>query len=92
VPRIEVDTGQLTGAAAAQAGVSANLSELAGRVSAVGSGASVAGAPEAEAALMAWADHWAGSLNANALAVDGLAVNLGASAAAYTTCDATAIP
>jgi hypothetical protein len=90
VPRIEVDTGQLTGAASEQGNVAASLSEVAGRVTALDPG--VAGAPEAEAALMAWSQHWSGSLSANAAAVGGLALNLGASASAYLTCDATAIP
>jgi hypothetical protein len=90
MPRIEVDTGQLSGAAAEQATVAATLSELAGRVTALDPG--VAGAPEAEAALMAWSQHWSGSLSANAAAVSGLAFNLGASAGAYLTCDANAIP
>jgi hypothetical protein len=92
MPRIEVDTGQLTGAAADQASVASNLYDIGSRVTAVGADASVLGMPQAMSALEAWAEHWSGSLSANATAVSGLSFNLFTSASNYLTCDANAIP
>jgi len=92
VPRIEVDTGQLQGAAAAQATVAANLSELVGRLAAVSASASAAGAPEAQAALMSWCSNWEGSLSATASSVSSLGTNTQAAASAYLATDQTAMP
>jgi hypothetical protein len=86
--RIEVDSGQLSAAAAEQLQVATTLSEIAGRAAAVGFDAGAAGAPEA---LMNFCDHWSGSLRANAEAVGGLGTNTDAAASAYVTCDAQAI-
>jgi hypothetical protein len=92
MPRIEVDTGQLTGAAADQADVATSLYDLSSRVSAVGADSGVLGLPQAQSALEAWAEHWSGSLTANAGSVGGLSLNLFTSASNYVTCDANAIP
>jgi hypothetical protein len=89
--RIGVDSGRLSAAATEQLQVATTLSEIAGRAAAVGFDAGAAGAPEAEAALMNFCDHWSGSLRANAEAVGGLGSNTEAAASAYVTCDANAI-
>jgi hypothetical protein len=89
--RIEVDTGQLSAAAAEQADIALALTEIAGRAAALGSNAAAAGAPQAQAALMAFCEHWSGSLRANAEAVGGLGTNVAAAASHYVTCDANAI-
>jgi uncharacterized protein YukE len=92
VPRIEVDTGQLQGAAAQQASVAASLSELCGRLAAVGASAAAAGAPEAQAAIASWCANWEGSLGATASAVGGLGANTQAAASAYLMTDEGAMP
>jgi uncharacterized protein YukE len=92
VPRIEVEPGQLQGAAAQQATVAASLTELVGRIAAVGASASAAGAPEAQDALMSWCANWQGSLGATASSVSALGTNTQAAASAYLQTDATAMP
>jgi len=92
VPRIEVDTGQLQGAAAAQATVAANLSELVGRLAAVSASASAAKPPEAQAALISWCSDGWNSLGATASSVSSLGTNTQAAASAYLATDRTAMP
>ena len=92
MPRIEVDPGQLQGAAAEQASVAASLSELVSRLAAVGASASAAGAPEAQDAITSWCANWEGSLGATASSVGALGTNTQAAASAYLTTDATAMP
>jgi hypothetical protein len=90
--RIEVDTGHLSAAAAEQQDVACALLEVAGRAATVGSNSSIAGAPDAQAALMAFSEHWTGSLRENAEAIGGIATNAAAAASTYVTCDTSAIP
>jgi hypothetical protein len=93
MPRIEVDTGQLSAVATEEAAVAAQVIELRGRVEALATqAASAAGHAGAGAAIGDCGLAWTTSLGGLANAVSGIATNMHAAADAYAQTDAGAIP
>jgi len=91
--RIEVDPGRLGQVGATHADLAGQVTELRGRLDAVGmQAAAAAGDPTAGAAAEGCARAWSAALGALAVAAAKLGANAQAAAGAYTSCDEQAIP
>ena len=93
MPRIEVDTGGLSGGAQTQQQIAGDIAAAIGVLqNAAGSAAGASGEPGPSAAAQHLGDAFGGHLTALSNAVAGLAGNVASASSAYTTTDSTAMP
>jgi uncharacterized protein YukE len=89
--RFVVDTGQMSVVSGRGAELSAQVTELRGRLDVAAGSAGAAGAGQAVAAIEGCCSGWSAALGGLADVVSSLGTNLSAAARAYEVTDGTAI-
>ncbi len=93
VPRIQVESGELSGASGNQAALADQLMGARGRIEAAAAAvAGASGEPATAGAASNWGASVGGEVGALAASVGGLGSNLAAAAFSYTATDASAMP
>lgn len=92
VGRLEVQPSELMAAQSRQGSLAGEVRGLRGHLEGAAGGAGAAGDPDATGAVEEFSRGWSANLGALDQALDGMARNLGAAAAAYQTTDAGAMP